>query len=68
MATGNHSPEYLAESKLPLSNAFSLIAMVLEIISTGSRLWIKGRPSSQRRLAFDDYFIIWATVLAMDVT
>ncbi|OTB14101.1 hypothetical protein K445DRAFT_75982 [Daldinia sp. EC12] len=62
MAAGNHSPEYLAESKVPLSNAFSLTAMVLEIISTGSRVWIKGRPSSQRRLAFDDYFIIWATV------
>ncbi|KAI1801122.1 hypothetical protein F4811DRAFT_556131 [Daldinia bambusicola] len=61
----NYSPEYLAESRVALVNAFFSIPIPIEILSTALRLWVKARPPSQRRLAFDDYFIIWATITAV---
>ncbi|KAI1097940.1 hypothetical protein F4804DRAFT_145547 [Jackrogersella minutella] len=65
MATATYSPEYLAESRTTLLNAFYSIPIPLEIISTGFRLWVKARPSSQGYLAFDDYLMIWATMVAV---
>lgn len=62
MIAANYSPEYLAESRVALVNAFFSIPIPIEVLSTVFRLWVKTRLSSQRRLAFDDYFIIWATV------
>ncbi|KAI1466976.1 uncharacterized protein F4812DRAFT_72321 [Daldinia caldariorum] len=61
----NYTPEYLAESRVALVNAFFSIPIPIEILSTAFRIWVKARPSSQRRLAFDDYFIIWATITAV---
>lgn len=58
----SYSPEYLAESRTALLNAFYSIPIPLEILSTAFRLWVKARPSSKSHLTFDDYLIIWATV------
>ncbi|KAI1642156.1 uncharacterized protein F4817DRAFT_309416 [Daldinia loculata] len=67
MIAANYSPEYLAESRVALVNAFFSIPIPIEVLSTVFRLWVKTRLSSQRRLAFDDYFIIWATITAVAV-
>ncbi|KAI1135058.1 hypothetical protein F5Y05DRAFT_190816 [Hypoxylon sp. FL0543] len=65
MATTTYSPEYLAESRTKLLNAFYSIPIPLEVLSTAFRLWVKARPSSQGYLAFDDYLMIWATMAAV---
>ncbi|KAI8959219.1 hypothetical protein F5Y11DRAFT_359399 [Daldinia sp. FL1419] len=59
-----YSPEYLAESRANLVKVLLSLPIPIEILSTGLRLWFKARPS-QGRLAFDDYFMIWATVTAV---
>ncbi|KAI1765355.1 hypothetical protein GGR53DRAFT_529579 [Hypoxylon sp. FL1150] len=63
--TGTYSAEYLAESRTTVLNTFYAIPIPLEILSTVFRLWVKARPSSQGYLAFDDYLMIWATVVAV---
>ncbi|KAI6084839.1 hypothetical protein F4821DRAFT_165286 [Hypoxylon rubiginosum] len=63
--TGTYSAEYLAESRTTVLNTFYAIPIPLEIISTVFRLWVKARPSSQGHLAFDDYLMIWATMVAV---
>ncbi|KAI1403563.1 hypothetical protein F4819DRAFT_495264 [Hypoxylon fuscum] len=65
MATDTSSTQYLAESRTTVVNALYSIPIPLEILSTAFRLWVKARPSSQGRLAFDDYLIIWATMCAV---
>ncbi|KAI5861613.1 hypothetical protein GGS23DRAFT_611709 [Durotheca rogersii] len=65
MATATYSPQYLAESRTALVNAFYSIPIPLEIGSTAFRLWTKARPPSQAHFAFDDYLIIWATMSAV---
>lgn len=61
--TPTPSAEYLAESKVTLLNVFYSIPIVLEVVSTLFRLWVKARPASgSSNLAFDDYLMIWATV------
>ncbi|KAI2640840.1 hypothetical protein GGS26DRAFT_179833 [Hypomontagnella submonticulosa] len=65
MATTTYSSEYLAESRTAVLNAFYSIPIPLEILSTAFRLWVKARPSSQGHLAFDDYLVIWATIVAV---
>lgn len=57
-----YSPGYLAESKATLLNVFYSIPIPLEIFSTALRLWAKLRTPAGGRLAFDDYFMIFATV------
>jgi hypothetical protein len=61
-STPSSSPEYLAESRVTLLNAFYALPIPLEILSTALRLWASRRPGKQGRLAFDDYLMIWATV------
>ncbi|KAI1205838.1 uncharacterized protein F4807DRAFT_464299 [Annulohypoxylon truncatum] len=65
MATATYSPEYLAESRTTVLNIFYSIPIPLEIFSTAFRLWVKARPSSQGHLAFDDYLMVWATMVAV---
>ncbi|KAI0380417.1 hypothetical protein F5Y04DRAFT_97913 [Hypomontagnella monticulosa] len=65
MATTTYSPEYLAESRTAVLNAFYSIPIPLEILSTAFRLWVKAGSSSQGHLAFDDYLMIWATMVAV---
>ncbi|KAI1653577.1 hypothetical protein F4813DRAFT_252728 [Daldinia decipiens] len=67
MVAANYSPEYLAESRVALVNVFFSIPIPIEVLSTVFRLWVKTRLSPQRRLAFDDYFIVWATITAVAV-
>lgn len=61
-STVEYSAEYLAESKAVLLNTFYSIPIPLEILSTAFRLWAKVHRPKRSRLAFDDYFVIWATV------
>ncbi|KAK5988810.1 hypothetical protein PT974_10304 [Cladobotryum mycophilum] len=68
MAASNgtyYSAAYLAESKTGLVNAFYSIPIPLEIASTAFRLWARTHGHSGFRLAFDDYFMIFATVVAV---
>ncbi|KAI2619196.1 hypothetical protein GGR54DRAFT_132364 [Hypoxylon sp. NC1633] len=67
MATSTYSAEYLAESRTTVLNAFYAIPIPLEILSTAFRLWvkIKTKSSTKGRLAFDDYLMIWATMVAV---
>ncbi|GFP59284.1 hypothetical protein TASIC1_0012028700 [Trichoderma asperellum] len=53
------SPEYLAQSKTGLVTAFYSIPIGLEALSTGWRIWAVS--SSQGRLGFEDYLMLWAT-------
>lgn len=57
------SPEYLAQSKTGLVTAFYSIPIGLEALSTGWRVWAVS--SSQGRLGFEDYLMLWATLVAM---
>lgn len=57
------SAQYLAESRTVILNTFYAIPIPLEIASTCLRIWgISTRDENVRRLGFDDYFMIWATV------
>ncbi|KAL7917261.1 hypothetical protein ACQKWADRAFT_54236 [Trichoderma austrokoningii] len=59
------SPDYLAQSKTGLVTAFYSIPIALETLSTGWRIWAVS--SSQGRLGFEDYLMLWATLVAMVV-
>ncbi|KAM0449223.1 hypothetical protein ACHAO4_007887 [Trichoderma viride] len=65
MATNStsFSPEYLAQSKTGLVTGFYSIPIALEALSTGWRLWAVS--SSQGRLGFEDYLMLWATLCSM---
>ena len=56
-----YDPAYLAESRVTLVTVFYSIPIFLMILSTTLRLWAKLR-AEPKRLAFDDYLMIWATV------
>lgn len=60
--TLTYSAEYLAEDQRPLVTAFYSLPIPLEVLSTLFRLWVKASPSSDSRLGYDDYLILWATV------
>ncbi|PSR81811.1 hypothetical protein BD289DRAFT_489014 [Coniella lustricola] len=61
-----YSPQYLAESKTTILNVFHAISIVLEISSTSIRLWsVRSRPSITAAFGFDDYLMIWATIVAI---
>lgn len=62
MSENPPSAEYLAESQATLLNIFFALPIPLEILSTSLRLWVKLTKTSGRRLAFDDYLMICATV------
>lgn len=63
MSSASHSPQYLAESRTAVLNAFYAIPIPLEILSTSLRLWsVRTRETDAKRLSFDDYLMIWATV------
>lgn len=62
MSENPPSAEYLAESQATLLNVFFALPIPLEIFSTSLRLWVKLTKTSGRRLAFDDYLMICATV------
>ncbi|KAK6193743.1 hypothetical protein LQW54_012170 [Pestalotiopsis sp. IQ-011] len=64
MAT-NYDPGYLAQSRVKLVIIFYSIPIFLEIVSTTLRLWAKMRVEPGRRLAFDDYLMIWATGISI---
>ncbi|ETS87820.1 hypothetical protein PFICI_01648 [Pestalotiopsis fici W106-1] len=59
-----YDPEYLAESRVTLVTVFYSIPIVLMILSTTLRLWAKLR-TEPKRLAFDDYLMIWATGISV---
>lgn len=53
---------YLAESQEGLLYAMFIIPIPLEILSTMFRLWVKARKTASRRIASDDYLMIFAVV------
>ncbi|KAL7941952.1 hypothetical protein V8C42DRAFT_333154 [Trichoderma barbatum] len=66
MATNSTlSPEYLAESKTRMVTTMYAIPIALEAFSTGWRLWASA--SGQSRFAFDDYLMLFATLVAIVV-
>lgn len=63
MSSATYSPQYLAESRTAILNTFYAIPIPLEILSTSLRLWsVRTRETDAKRLRFDDYLMIWATV------
>lgn len=56
------SEAYLAETLEPVLVPLFAIPVALILISTGLRVWVKLTRTASRRLAFDDYFMIYATV------
>lgn len=56
------SPTYKAQSQSGLLYALFAIPIPLEVGTTTFRLWVKRRRTTSRRLAFDDYLMIFATV------
>ncbi|KAH9883508.1 hypothetical protein F4778DRAFT_801874 [Xylariomycetidae sp. FL2044] len=58
-----YSPEYLAESRTTVLNAFFSLPIPLEIISTAVRLWAKRKGPGESPLTYDDFLIIWATII-----
>jgi hypothetical protein len=57
-----HSAEWLAESQATVVTIFFALPIPLEICTTAFRLWVKANKTATRRLAFDDYLMILATV------
>jgi hypothetical protein len=57
-----HSAEWLAESQTTVVTIFFALPIPLEICTTAFRLWVKINKTATRRLAFDDYLMILATV------
>ena len=58
---------YLAESQEGLLYALFIIPIPLEILSTLFRLWVKTRKTASRRIASDDYLMIFAVVMSIMV-
>lgn len=66
MATNSTlSPEFLAESKTRMVTTMYAIPIALEALSTGWRLWASA--STQSGFSFDDYLMLFATLVAMTV-
>ncbi|KAH8817011.1 hypothetical protein F5884DRAFT_241811 [Xylogone sp. PMI_703] len=68
MATNNgttYSESYLGQSRATVLNTFYAIPIGLELISTALRIWTKVGRRQDARLAFDDYLMIFATIVAI---
>ncbi|RFU25446.1 hypothetical protein B7463_g10883, partial [Scytalidium lignicola] len=66
MATnGTYSAGYLAQSRATLLNTFYSIPIGLELISTALRIWTRVGRRQDAWLAFDDYLMIFATIVAV---
>ncbi|KAJ2978202.1 hypothetical protein NUW58_g1720 [Xylaria curta] len=63
--TMTYSAEYLAEDRTALVTAFYALTIPLEILSTSYRLWVKASSHSEGHLSYDDYLILWATIVAV---
>ncbi|KAK5629449.1 hypothetical protein RRF57_005164 [Xylaria bambusicola] len=61
--TMTYSAEYLAQDRRAVVNAFYSLPIPLEILSTTYRLIVKSGPHSDGYLGYDDYLIIWATLI-----
>ncbi|UKZ52395.1 hypothetical protein TrVGV298_006171 [Trichoderma virens] len=59
--------EYLAESKTHVVTVMYAIPIALEAFSTGWRLWASATGPSGLGFAFDDYLMLFATLVAMVV-
>ncbi|KXJ90657.1 hypothetical protein Micbo1qcDRAFT_71885 [Microdochium bolleyi] len=65
MAAEAFSPDFLAQTKVPMLVALYATAIPLEILSTGLRIWVKMSSTSDGRLCSDDVIITIATVVAV---
>ncbi|GCB17918.1 hypothetical protein AAWM_00803 [Aspergillus awamori] len=66
-AGANYSAAYLAQSRVTEVTVAYSVPIPVEILTTVWRLWIKLRPSSEHGLTFDDYVMIWATIIGVGV-
>ncbi|PYH87986.1 hypothetical protein BO71DRAFT_436202 [Aspergillus ellipticus CBS 707.79] len=66
-AATQYSAAYLAQSRVTEVVVGYSVPIPLEILTTGWRIWIKLRPSSKNGLAFDDYLMLWATIIGVAV-
>ncbi|PWY92927.1 integral membrane protein PTH11-like protein [Aspergillus heteromorphus CBS 117.55] len=66
-AATHYSAAYLAQSRVTEVIVGYSVPIPLEILTTGWRIWIQLRPSSKNGLAFDDYLILWATIIGVGV-
>lgn len=55
-------PSYVAASRVPQLLGGFITPIPIELCTTGFRLWIKLRPGSKEKLAFDDYLMAFVTV------
>ncbi|RAL05081.1 putative integral membrane protein PTH11-like [Aspergillus ibericus CBS 121593] len=62
-----YSAAYLAQSRVTEVVVGYSVPIPIEILTTLWRLWIKLRPSSKNGLAFDDYLMLWATIIGVGV-
>ncbi|PWY69207.1 integral membrane protein PTH11-like protein [Aspergillus sclerotioniger CBS 115572] len=62
-----YSAAYLAQSRVTEVWVGYSVPIPIEVLTTLWRLWIKLRPSSKNGLAFDDYLMIWATIIGVGV-
>lgn len=62
MGDAELSPAYMAASQETLLYVLFAIPIPLEVATTAFRLWVKSRKTASRRLASDDYLMIFATV------
>ncbi|PYI00820.1 integral membrane protein PTH11-like protein [Aspergillus sclerotiicarbonarius CBS 121057] len=62
-----YSAAYLAQSRVIEVAVGYSVPIPIEILTTLWRLWIKLRPSSKTALAFDDYLMLWATIIGVGV-
>ncbi|KFH42169.1 hypothetical protein ACRE_070890 [Hapsidospora chrysogenum ATCC 11550] len=61
------SEAYRAESQADLLYALFALPIPLELLSTLFRLWVKARKTTSRRVAADDYLMIFATFVSIAV-
>ncbi|KAJ5103607.1 integral membrane PTH11-like protein [Penicillium argentinense] len=61
------NPDFLAQSRVSEVLAGYITPIPLELLTTGLRIYVKLRPSSKDRWAFDDYLIVWATAMGIAV-
>ncbi|KAJ5103612.1 hypothetical protein N7532_004141 [Penicillium argentinense] len=62
-----HDAAFLAQSRVSEVLAGYITPIPLELLTTGLRIYVKIRPSSKDRWAFDDYLIVWATAMGIAV-
>jgi len=65
VANATYSPSYLAQSKATVLNIFYSIPIAVVLISTALRIWAKVSRNVDARLGYDDYLMVFATIVTV---